>query len=536
MPTQVSQSRRGKMDRPNAFVSDHQWIKNILRSIPNIIVFTMLVVVLVVGHHTGWKMPKFSALTRTVQNVTDDWCTEHLVLQSQCIECNDGLHPKSKQFGFCMEHGVAECVLHHPELAQVRSNPKLPQYDTVRAIAVMDRPENNSRDTFPLRRIQFTSTESITKAGVDVDVVGEAPLVDFITSDAELLFDPSRVGVLSSKASGTIAAVFKKEGDRVLAGDILALIDAATVGQLKTEFVRQTVQYRLRKNTVERLKSIAANGAIAGKNMTEAEAMLQESETAILSTRQLLANLGLDVPEDGETLDPQALMIRLQFLGLPPRLIDSLPSGTKNANLIPIISPHDGVLVSCEAVVGMVVATSHPLMTVSDPTRLWLVANVRQEDAKYVRKNLPARFQSDGGDQQAEGRISWISPSVDQKTRTLKARVEIDNSDGRLLGKTFGVCRIILREEPHAVVVPREAIQSTQDAHYVFVRDKNYFNENSPKFFHVRQVRLGAENGEYVELLAGALPGEVIAVKGSNVMLAHLLRGNLGAGCGCHEN
>lgn len=536
MSTQISRSRRAQADDSNTLTSNRQWGKNLLGSIPNIVVFSMLVGVLAVGHHTGWKMPKFSVLTGTALNVPDDWCTEHLVPQSQCIECNDGLLPKSKSFGFCMEHGVAECVLHHPELAQSGSDPNLPRYDTARAIAVKDRPENNSRDTFLSRRIQFTSTESVGKAGVDVDVVGEAPMADFIISDAELTFDPSRVGILSSKTSGTIAAVYKKEGDRVSAGEILALVDAAAVGQLKTEFVRHTVQYQLRKNTVERLKSIAEGGAIAGKNMTEAEAALHESETAVLSTRQLLANLGLDVPEEIETLDPQSLMKSLQFLGLPSWLVESLPPGTKSANLVPIISPHDGVLVSSESVVGTVVETSRPLMTVCDPARLWLVVNVRQEDAKYVRNNLPVRFRSDGSEQHVEGTISWISPSVDPKTRTLKVRGEIDNSDGRLLGKTFGVCRIILREEPHAVVVPREAVQSTQDAHYVFVRDKNYFDENSPKFFHVRQVRLGAENNGFVELLAGALPGEVVAVKGSNVLLAHLLRGNLGAGCGCHEN
>ena len=536
MSIQVSQSQCAKVDNPHTLASNHQWIKSILGSIPNIVVFSMLIGVLALGHHTGWKMPKFSVLTGTAPNIADDWCAEHLVPQSQCIECNDGLLPKSQVFGFCAEHGVAECVLHHPELAQVGNDPKLPRYDTARAISVMDRPENNSRDTFPSRRIQFTSTESVAKAGVDVDVVGESSMSDFITSDAELIFDPSRVGILSSKASGTIAAVYKKEGDRVSSGEILALIDAAVVGQLKTEFVQHTVQYRLRKDTVQRLESIAAGGAIAGKNMTEAEAALQESKVSVLSTRQLLANLGLNVPDESETLDPQALMMRLEFLGLPSHLIDSLPPGTKNANLVPIISPHDGVLVSSEAVVGTVVEASRPLMTVSDPAKLWLVVNVRQEDAKYIRINLPVRFRSDGGDQQAEGTISWISPSVDPKTRTLKARVEIDNSDGRLLGKTFGVSRIILREEPHAVVVPHEAVQSTQDAHYVFVRDKNYFDENSPRVFHVRQVRLGAENNGFVELLAGALPGEVVAVKGSNVLLAHLLRGNLGAGCGCHEN
>ena len=162
--------------------------------------------------------------------------------------------------------------------------------------------------------------------------------------------------------------------------------------------------------------------------------------------------------------------------------------------------------------------------------------NVRQEDAKYVRRGQTVRFQADNGDRMVAGQIAWISPAVDEQTRTVQVRVAVANEDGALQDKTFGTGRIILREEPNAIVVPRDAVQSTPDASFVFVRDKNYFDEKSPKFFHVRQVRLGARDDQYVELLAGVLPGEVIASKGSNVLLAQLLRSNLGAGCGCHEH
>jgi len=115
-------------------------------------------------------------------------------------------------------------------------------------------------------------------------------------------------------------------------------------------------------------------------------------------------------------------------------------------------------------------------------------------------------------------------------------RVVLDNHDRRLRDKTFGTARIILREEQHAIVVPRDAVQSTSDAQFVFVRDKNYLKEDAPKVFHVRQVRTGARDDQNIELLAGVLPGEVIATKGSPVLLAQLLRSNLGAGCGCHEH
>jgi cobalt-zinc-cadmium efflux system membrane fusion protein len=507
-----------------------------LNAVPNVIVFSLLGGVMYAGHHTGWKMPKMSELTGRALVAADDWCSEHLVPESECIECRADLLPKVKPLGFCREHGVAECVIHHPELAQVRGKPQLPKYDTAQALALMARPENNSRNMMHISRVQFASAESVAKAGVDIDVVQERPMRDAITANGELIFDPTRVGHLSTRVAGTVAAVFKTIGDPVQAGEILALVDASQVGHAKSQFLQAVVQLQLRKSTVERLRPIATSGAVPQKLVIEAEAALQEAEVTLISTRQALANLGFDLPEDFETRKVQMLADELRFLGVPNSVVGALPTGTKTASLIPVRAPYEGVLVASEVVAGEVVDVARTLFTVSDPNRMWLMLNVRQEDAKYVRPGLPVRFHADNGDRELSGQVVWISPAVDEQTRTLKVRVSIANEDAALRDKTFGSAQIALREEPNAIVVPRDAVQSTPDAHFVFVRDKNYFDEKSPKFFHVRQVRIGAREGQYVELLAGALPGEVIASKGSNVLLAQLLRSNLGAGCGCHEH
>jgi cobalt-zinc-cadmium efflux system membrane fusion protein len=413
-------------------------------------------------------------------------------------------------------------VIHHPQLAQVNEQPQLPKYDTLRAISLITRPENNSRNTLHTNRVQFASEDTVTKSGIDVDVVQERPMVDAILANGELLFDPTRVGHLSSRAPGTVAAVFQTVGDRVSAGEILALVDASQVGQAKSQLNQAIVELRLRRNTVERLRPLASSGAVPRKSIIEAGAALEEAEVKLISARQSLVNLGFEIAAELEAKSPQALADELRFLDIPPALIGSFSSGARTANLIPIRAPYSGVLVHSEVVAGEVVDT--------------LILNVRQEDAKYVRQGLPVRFQSDHADQNVGGQVSWISPAVDEPTRTLKVRVALTNEDGRLRDRMFGTGRIILREEPHAIVVPREAVQSIVDESFVFVRDKNYFQEGTPKFFHVRQVRLGARDDQYVELLAGVLPGEVVASKGSNVLLAQLLRSNLGAGCGCHEH
>jgi cobalt-zinc-cadmium efflux system membrane fusion protein len=510
-------------------------VKTIFHAIPNIIVFLLIAGTIYVGHHTGWKLPKFSELSGNSVNAISDWCSDHLVQESKCVECKTDLLPKATEFGFCKEHGVAECVIHHPELAQLNTEAKLPQYNTAAAINIIARRENNPVDTLHSKRVQFATIDSVTKSGINVDVVGESPITEMITTNGELIFDPNHVALLSSKVPGTVAVVLKNIGDKVKNGDILALIDASQVGQLKSEFLRNIVQIRLQKDNVARLTPLAATNAVTKRDIVEAETLLQEAEVALLSTQQFLANLGFVLPEVTDSDDPKTLATKLKFLGISDEIVKKLPLIAQSGNLLPIFAPFDGEVASSDIVLGTVVDTTKPLFTVSDPSKMWIMLNVRQEDAQYIKEGLPVRFSSDNGEQKTNGVISWISPSVDVKSRTLKVRAEVENNEGRLRDKTFGIGQIVLREESNALVVPQEAIQSTADAQYIFIRDKNYFKPDAPKIFHVRQVRLGAKKGRNIEILAGALPGEVVVTKGSNVLLSHLLRSNLGEGC-CAEH
>ncbi|RPI78485.1 MAG: HlyD family efflux transporter periplasmic adaptor subunit, partial [Planctomycetaceae bacterium] len=480
-------------------------LSRVLGSLPNLIVFSALGALLYFGHHNGWRLPSFSELRGAPAVIADDWCTEHLVPDSQCIECKPELSPKPELYGFCRDHGVAECVIDHPELAQVKGPPQLPKYDTARAITVRDRFENNSRDTLHARRVQFASIDSVNKAGIEVDVAQERSMIESITANGELTFDPTHVAHLSPRVPGSVVLVLKTIGDEVAAGEILALVDAALVGQAKSQLLHAVVQKQLKQSTHDRLKRSADSGAVSQKSLIEAESALQEAIVGLNSARQSLGNLGFEVPEGVDRQTPEQIEVALKFLGIPPALCEDLPEGSATANLIPIRAPCRGAIVAAEIVAGEVVDNSRVLFTIADPSRLWLILNVRPEEARYVKRGLPVEFQTDDRSQKARGTVSWVSPAFDEQTRTLKVRVPFDNAEGRFRDHTYGTGRIILREEPQAIVVPREALQSTADVQFVFVRERNYFEDNSPKVFLVRQVRTGARDDRYVELLAGVL-------------------------------
>ena len=153
----------------------------IAHQIPTALVLALLAGLGWYGHHSGWKLPKFSALAGTASPVQDDWCEEHGVPESQCVVCDPGLLPRGTDYGWCREHGVHNCPLHHPDTAQLKQVPVISQADldrAARALASARRPANNSVCKNYQRPIQFASLEAVEKAGVDVELVERQPIRD----------------------------------------------------------------------------------------------------------------------------------------------------------------------------------------------------------------------------------------------------------------------------------------------------------------------------------------------------------------------
>lgn len=503
-----------------------------VRSAPPILVFGLLAAIGYWGHHNDWKIPAFSEMTGNGKPAVEGWCAEHGVPEEICISCKADLLPKGQLYGWCREHGVAECVLEHPELAQLKETPSISQEDLQRtrdALAVKDRPKNDPLCKMHLRRIQFASREAADNAGIDIGLVGRARVVETISAVGEVRYDPTRVTRLASRAAGTVWRVEKNVGDPVREGDVLALVDAATVGQAKAELQQAVAQLNLHDQTVKRLESL--EGVVAGRRVLEAAARREQAEAAVLKAVQTLVNLGLPIALDElRGMGGQEIAARLHFLGLPAAVAQQLDPQQTTANLLCVLATRDGVVVSRDVVAGEVIDTSRTLFTIVDNRQMWLLLDVPLEDAQYVKVGQRVQFRPDGSSHEHTGQIIWISTRVDADTRTIKVRAELSNDDGQLRDESFGAGQIVLRDEQHVIVAPKEAIHWEGCCHVAFVRDKDFLAEGSYKVFHTRMVRPGVASGDQIELLAGLLPGEVVVTQGSGVLRAELLKGNLGAG------
>ena len=251
---------------------------------PTLLVLAVLAGLGVYGHRSGWKLPKFAALAGNGVAEREDWCEEHGVPESQCVECHPDLLPRGKDFGWCKEHGVANCPLCHPEVAQLKQTPVVSDADRQRAARAMSSAsgqENNAICKNYRRRIQFASLESLKKAGVDVGLVERRPISESVFANGQITYDQTRLANLSSRLPGTVWHVEKNVGDRVRAGDVLALVDAAEVGRAKTELIQSLAQEDLQRKAVKRLESLAE--VVPGRQVQEAQTGFAQRGPACLA-------------------------------------------------------------------------------------------------------------------------------------------------------------------------------------------------------------------------------------------------------------
>ena len=522
----------------------------ILHSFPTLLVLVALGGVAKWGHHNGWRAPKFTSLFgATVQPDNEDWCLEHNVPESRCIKCHPELagdnaadwckehgvaesrctvcHPEILTKGiagdWCKEHGVPEsgCTLCHPEIA-VKGN--LPQSESGPRIVPPESkpPKDPSTCQTHALRVQFASAESVKKAGVQLGQVIERPMENAIVGNAETQYDQTRLAQVASRLPGVVWRVDKQIGEAVHQDDVLALIDAAEVGRTKAELLTAMARRDVRTQVVLRIKELLPHKISTVAELQEAEASLREAEIRAFNARQALINFGLTASTELPTRPNER---ELQLLGLPESVKKTLDSGGPSANLVPLLAPLDGIIIERKVVAGAIVEASVPLFTITDPRRMWLLIDLPQKQIGRVAVGEAVQFQPERSDSgNVRGTVTWISTQVDDQTRTVKVRAEVDNTNGQLLASTFGRARVIVREAQNAIAVPNEAIQWEGCCHIVFVR-------LSDEIFQTRKVQLGARDSHYTEIIVGVLPGEIVATAGSHVLKSEILKSNLGAGC-----
>lgn len=185
-------------------------------------------------------------------------------------------------------------------------------------------------------------------------------------------------------------------------------------------------------------------------------------------------------------------------------------------------APIDGVIVERKSAVGEQVDKTKEIFTVSDPTSLWLIAEVKERDIGAVRVGEQAQFKVIAyPDEMFRGKVVRVGNEVEKESRTVEVRVEVDNSDGRLKPGMFADVEITTDVLENVLVISDAALETDEDRQVVFV-------DLGGNRFEKRTVQLGREQNGRVQIVGGVKPNEKVVTEGSFVLKSELLKGELG--------
>ncbi|MBI3183959.1 MAG: efflux RND transporter periplasmic adaptor subunit [Myxococcales bacterium] len=276
-----------------------------------------------------------------------------------------------------------------------------------------------------------------------------------------------------------------QEGQKVKQGDILCVL----WGDLQTQGVDQAqagleaaISARdAARDSLARMRALSQAGSIPKSQL---EAIEAQSRTAEAQVRQATAAVG------AASAQKQRTVIR---------------------------SPIDGVATQIALREGDLASPGVPIMTVVNPRHLKAVLRVPERHFLKLVEGLPVELSPLARpDQKVEAKVSLKSQVIDRMTRTGMVEVHLDNPDGALVAGSAVRAKVVLNRRPGVVLVPAEAVLLTPQTDRT--GEAVAFVADGTKALR-REVKVGARQGGWLEIVSGLRPGESLVVHG-----AHFLR------------
>jgi membrane fusion protein, copper/silver efflux system len=199
---------------------------------------------------------------------------------------------------------------------------------------------------------------------------------------------------------------------------------------------------------------------------------------------------------------------RLHLLGVPDAEIRRLQQEGTAATQLLLRSPVTGTVLERGVVEGQYVGADTPLLTVADLSRVWVMADLYEMDFTRVHVGDRTRFRADAlANRTFEGRVQFVYPTVSNETRTLKARIVLENRDGALRPGMYGRVTVSGRGSM-ALSIPSEAVVNTGEHSYVFLA-------HAGGHFEPRMVWTGLPEGDRIQILKGVAHGDTVVSSAS---------------------
>jgi Cu(I)/Ag(I) efflux system membrane fusion protein len=323
------------------------------------------------------------------------------------------------------------------------------------------------------------------------ELQGTGPVAGLVT----VKIDPARqqlIGLVTAEATlGAIGGALRTSGRVAVDETRIHRVNVKFGGfveRVQADFIGQFVQQGAPLFTIYSPELLAA----------------QEDLLLALRTQRDLASARGLAPDGAELV--ASARRKLQLWNIPTATLARVEQNGQAERTITILSPVSGVVVKKEVVPGMRIEAGGMPYEIWDLTSVWVLADVYETDLQHVKVGAPASltFKAIPG-KEFQGRVAFVDPVLDPKTRTAKVRVSLANPGAVLKPEMFG--EVVLRSAPRqALRIPADSVIDSGTRSVVFVA----LGDGK---FQPRVVRLGASDGDYVEVQDGLAAADRIVTR-----------------------
>ncbi len=426
--------------------------------------------------------------------------------------------------------------------------------------------------------------EQLAEAGVVIAPLTGGTVATHLLLPGEIGFNLDNFVHVTPRAGGIVMEVHAFTGDEVQSGQLLAVLDSPELGEAKIGYLTAVGELSQAQADVERQRTISANtealltllktdpslealqieaaklrlgqdkgrliSAYARRHAAEANYQREQSlreqnlatEADLLSAQEaynsaiarylsvfedidfrfgadlMQAEQGLRVAESAVSNADR----RLHILGMSEEHIDAIESEPDTAiSRYELHAPVTGRIVMKHLSVGERITEEESAYSIADLSTVWLNVSVYAKYFPAISEGQTATVLTD--DRKASGRISYVSSAVSEATRTIIARIVLDNTDRLWRPGEFVTVRLETARDEVPLAVPIEAVQVYEGHDVIFVQDQDGI-EPYP-------VELGRRSHEMIELLKGPPVGTPIVVRNS-----FLIKAELGKSAASHDH
>ena len=304
-------------------------------------------------------------------------------------------------------------------------------------------------------------------------------------------------------------------------------VSPAEISQARARLESARATVNLAEERIQRYRLLEARGAVSTDELDEREeryrtavAALREAEEAL---QELQAGQDIDIDRLSALVEERRQELRELENGARVEDIDRARADVESAQAdvesarvrlqdTAIIAPFNGTIGDIPVKVGDYLSRGDVFASLTQNQTLELRLSIPLERTDELRLGLPVEVFDAAGSLTplALGRVSFISPQVNDESQTVLVKVTFENRDGTLRDRQFVRARVIWRERPGTVVVPTTAIIFQGERRFVFVAEGSGENVTAKR----QAVELGISQGDRTEIVEGLNPGDRIVVSG----------------------